>query len=143
MPGVPQPANPNARGRNVRAISGNSTIPADEPIYGVPEPMGKLAQPGRQWWDWAWSLPIASQWRNADLAVITRRAELQDQWVATRSERLLSEMRQIEDRLGMSPRARAQLRWIESETREQAVDRAYEAFATEVIPERWRNMGTA
>lgn len=137
MPGGPQIPNINRRRRNAPTIAAVD-VPAAEPFNDAPAPLGFLAQPGRDLWSHIWGQPYACQYRAADLPALTRRCQLEDQWAATRSEKLLGPMQALDDRLGLTPRARAQLRWQEKPSVEAAIER----FATEVIPERWQVTGT-
>lgn len=134
--GIPDP---NRRRRNPDRVS-PVYIASDARNEDVPEPLGFLAAPGMQWWNWAWRLNIATQWTEADLGTVTRRAELQDQWAATKDKALLGEMRQIEDRLGLNPRARAQLRWQDAPNQAAPVQANYDPSAPAGIPDRWRNL---
>jgi hypothetical protein len=133
--GIPDP---NRRRRNPDRVS-PVFIPSDARNEDVPEPLGFLAGPGMAWWNWAWRLNIATQWTDADLSIVTRRAQLQDQWEATKDKALAAEMRQIDDRLGLNPRARAQLRWSEPPANSASTARATQTEPAG-IPDRWRNV---
>lgn len=65
------------------------------------------------WWKKLWATPQATQWREDD-PELTRLALIhQTVWLpgAAPAAALLSEMRQIEDRHGLNPKAMLQLRW--------------------------------
>jgi len=66
---------------------------------------------GKAWWAWAWKLPEATQWHEAQLPSVVRRAHLEGLWQSTEDVRLLAEIRQLETILGMTPKARRELRW--------------------------------
>lgn len=65
----------------------------------------------KSWWSKLWKRPQATQW-SADDDAIFRLAWLREKvWLDEATAAELSEMRQIEDRLGLSPKALLQLRW--------------------------------
>ena len=66
----------------------------------------------RAWWEAVWRSPMAHAYLDADALVLVRLAHMVD--LASRGEAnaaLLSETRQLEDRLGLSPMARRRLEW--------------------------------
>ncbi len=65
----------------------------------------------KQWWDWAWKLPEATQWHEAEMATVVRRAELQSLWDESGDAKFLAEMRHLENALGMTAKSRRDLRW--------------------------------
>jgi hypothetical protein len=67
-----------------------------------------LGTAGKAWWAWAWKLPHACAWSAGDLYVVARRARLEDDARTVTSER---EMRELDDRLGLTPKGMAALRW--------------------------------
>lgn len=73
---------------------------------------------GKAWWAWAWKLPESTQWHDAQLPQVIRRANLEGLWQSTEDVRLLAEIRQLEAILGMTPKARRELRWriVDGET---------------------------
>ena len=91
------------------------------PASGRPGPAPKLpahapggapwAKTTRDWWAGLWRRPEATQWREDD-AELFRLAALHDRfWRGESTAAELSEMRQIEDRHGLNPKALLQLRW--------------------------------
>lgn len=75
----------------------------------------------REWWAKLWATPQATQWREDDselhrLALLHELVWASDAPAAT----LLAEMRQIEDRHGLNPKAMLQLRWMVEATPEPA-----------------------
>ena len=79
------------------------------PIPDCPVPLGTA---GERWWSWAWRTPQAAAWSPGDLYVIGRRALIEDEFAAGGDLRGLSQAAaQLEDRLGLSPKAMAQMRW--------------------------------
>lgn len=101
----------------------------------------KLGKAGRAWWRWAWSTPQAAAWgvSAGQEAVVARRASLEDDLaaiervqcmdldealgdeiahtvrriaaMATGRLQLTREMRELDDRLGLTPKGRQALRW--------------------------------
>lgn len=74
----------------------------------------KLGKPGRAWWVWAWRTPQAAAWDAGSLYVIARRAVLQDEVGNVDGAPLLAcmrEMRELDDRLGLTPKGLVALRW--------------------------------
>lgn len=77
-----------------------------------------LTAVAKQWWAWAWKLPEATQWHDAEVASVVRRAELESSWQETGDAKFLAEMRHLENALGMTAKARRDLRWriVDGET---------------------------
>jgi hypothetical protein len=66
----------------------------------------------RDWWTTVWRSPMATAWLEADVPALVRLAtlnELLEQGEATAM--VLAEIRQLEDRFGLSPLARRRLQW--------------------------------
>lgn len=117
MPG-PLP-DPNKRRRNA------PTIPTTNlPISGRKDPAPSvpgwvsLGELGQAWWDWAWTTPQACGWGvgSGMESVIARRAALQDDLHAAETSReqvaIAGKMLDIDDRLGLTPKGLAALRWV-------------------------------
>lgn len=104
---------PNARRANAPTFDWVH-LPSDgrsEPPPALPAWRAWSDQTLEEWAQW-WSSPAASQW-SADDRELFRMALLFDRMVAGEgSAAELTEMRQIEDRHGMSPKSRLQLRWM-------------------------------
>lgn len=83
-------------------------LPVSGPQEPAPEPPEPLGPAGLSWWTWAWSTPSACAWSAGDLHFIARRAQLEDE---ERSPAVLRLMIEGDDRLGLSPKARARLGW--------------------------------
>lgn len=99
----------------------------------------KLGKAGAAWWRWAWSTPQAAAWDPGSHVLVARRAALEDDLVtiesldfgelldalpgefrvlvarlaslATGRLAIVKEMRELEQLLGLSPKALASLRW--------------------------------
>jgi hypothetical protein len=95
MPG-PLPKT-NARRRNAPTIP-TTDLPAagwKGPMPAVPAGY-ELGESGSAWWAWAWRTPQAAAWSPGDLY-----GELQ----------VAREARELDDRLGLTPKGLAALRW--------------------------------
>jgi hypothetical protein len=109
---------------------------APAPPFGL-----DLAAEGAAWWSWAWSTPQAAGWSVGDEYLLARRASLEDDIaalaavegldcgnfegaddelrkliqriaaLATGRLQIMREMREIDDRLGLTPKGLAALRW--------------------------------
>lgn len=71
----------------------------------------RLRKAGRAWWAMAWKTPEASQWGDADRLTAARRAELEDMWQETGEAKLLTEIRHLDTALGLTAKAKKELRW--------------------------------
>lgn len=86
--------------------SGNKAVP--------PMPIGDWHPRTQQWWAQHWGHPCATMWRIDD-PCHERLAQFADILYRTgvlHNAAALTEIRQLEDRLGLSPKARLQLRWL-------------------------------
>jgi hypothetical protein len=113
MPGPP--AKPASQRRRQNKTTGRRTLPAAPPKRRVPglgsrKPAWLKAT--REWWATIWRSPMSTTWIEADVPALKRLAVLVD--LVGRGQvtaMLLSEMRQLEDRFGLSPLARRRLEW--------------------------------
>lgn len=65
-----------------------------------------------EWWSRAWASPMTVAWLESDLDSLLRLAEMRDE--VARDPKLTALQGQVtalEDRLGLSPKARRQLQW--------------------------------
>lgn len=110
MPG-PAPK-PNARRRNAKPTS--TQLPAAGYDGPVPTwPLGKAKRPEREAWDALWRTPQAAEWARLSCARTVARY-VRALVVAEQPETTafhLSEVRQMEDRLGLTPMSMLRLRW--------------------------------
>lgn len=111
----------------------------------------RLGAKGRAWWDWAWSTPQAAAWSpEAHGPTVAQRAILEDDLFAAEQledpikarAAVITKITQLEDRLGLSPKSMAQLRWkiVESEKLPASTDSETEGNV--VTPDRWKRTGT-
>lgn len=109
MPG-PAPK-PNAVRRNKPEVPWVD-LPAD--WAGKPPALPRAAglkAHGKDRWRRIWSTPMASQWGEAEAGLAVRLCQLQDDWSLSRDVKVLAEMRHLETSLGLTPKARKELRW--------------------------------
>jgi hypothetical protein len=93
-------------------VVGARRIASARPV-GIPETGLEDAHPlTLAWWADLWASPIAGIWESVDVPALRRLALLID-WVHQGDDRavLLAEIRQLEDRFGLSPLARRRLAW--------------------------------
>jgi len=80
---------------------------------GKPPVLPKGFSPeARKWWATVWASPMAALWLEADVPSLIRLASLVE--LADAGEmapQVLAEIRQLEDRFGLSPLARRRLQW--------------------------------
>lgn len=86
----------------------------DGPVPELPERTPEWAESTREWWARLWATPQATQWAEDDPEIARLALLHQTVWHESPkgpSPGLLNEMRQIEDRHGLNPKAMLQLRW--------------------------------
>lgn len=118
MPGPPP--NPNARRRNKEG----EFVVLPPGRAGDPPPWPGDRPGSRQLVRWAmlWASPAASQWADTDVLAVYRYVRLLSAFDRGAFE-VAPELRQIEDRLGLTPLARLRNRWrLPGETAEAAGD---------------------
>lgn len=127
-------------------------------------PTTPLGRAGKAWWRWAWATPQAAAWPLGHEGVVARRASLEDDLaaleqvegldfddlgpradqvratvsrvaaLATGRLQIVKEMRELDDRLGLTPKAMAQLRWSIATEAQPAVPSGENV----VTPDRWQ-----
>lgn len=110
MPGPPprhaaQRRRQNRTSRQILPPEGPESVPA---LPG----RSKMLASTRAWWEAVWRSPMAHAYIEADALALQRLAQMID--LAARGEAnaaLLTEIRQLEDRMGLSPMARRRLEW--------------------------------
>lgn len=110
MAPLPKPA--AARRRPNRGPA-DRVLPAEGRTEPAPElPAGEWSAETRAWWADVWSSPMAAAWIEADYHSAVRLARVREAIVKHREKAALhSAASQLEDRLGLSPRARRALGW--------------------------------
>jgi phage terminase small subunit len=108
---LPKPAGQRRR-RNMQPSSAKlpaSGLADSALVPAPPEGLGEYAVDAWRVW---WSSPMAVVWIESDLPALTRMCRLTDQAArGDASAAVLSEVRQLEDRFGLSPLARRRLQW--------------------------------
>jgi hypothetical protein len=75
-------------------------------------PLEGITEGTRAWWKTVWASPMAHAWLDADVPALVRLASLVNRvHTETASASTLAEIRQLEDRYGLSPLARRRLQW--------------------------------
>lgn len=131
---------PTRRRRNPPTIP-TTVLPAGGRQGPIPRPPSfvQLGKVGRAWWRWAWQTPQAAAWPDGSEVTVARRAQLEEQYAESGDVKLLPEMRQLDDRLGLSPKAMAQLRWKIADVPGEGERSEPEGSGGDVIiPDRWR-----
>ena len=109
------PPKPAAQRRRRNRASAPVKLSAERAAQGkTPTLPGakRYAKTTRDWWATVWASPMATIWLEADVPALVRLAtliELVNQGEATAM--VLAEIRQLEDRFGLSPLARRRLQW--------------------------------
>jgi hypothetical protein len=123
----PKPASQRRRRNKAQAVVKLPSEPSKRTVPALPD-SGKLLKSTREWWRTVWSSPMAAVWLEADMPALARLAKLVDE--AARGEvagQVLVEVRQLEDRFGLSPLARRRLQWGVDQAGGEASDDAPEA----------------
>lgn len=110
MPGpLPKPAEQRTRRHKV---IGQQKLEAPSKPDGIP-PCPMPSHPKTQeWWDTIWRSPMAKVWADTDVFALERLALLWDLvYLGAATAAILAEMRQMEDRYGLSPAALRKLQW--------------------------------
>lgn len=112
---APLPKPPEQRVRRNAGQAGWRTLPAAEPFKRPPLlPARKPAwlASTRAWWRVLWSSPMAGAYVEADVSALVRLARLKDDEArGTLPLAGLGALQQLEDRFGLSPKARRALSW--------------------------------
>lgn len=113
MPG-PLPTGDAVR-RNAPTIP-TTNLPAAGRPGPVPDPpvSYELGAVASDWWGWAWRTPQACAWDDGALFMVARRAKLEGDLHAMEPGEglaVMREMRELDDRLGLTPKGMAALRW--------------------------------
>ena len=110
------PAQPKPPGQRRRRNAGQSQwkqLPAEGSKNAAPDlPDLDWLDSTVEWWETIWASPMATAWQPADVDALIRLARLRD--ADARGEGSVSALAQItalEDRFGLSPKARRALQW--------------------------------
>jgi hypothetical protein len=113
--GAGRPSKTNAINRN-RPAADTLTLPLDPPRRRTPKPFIPVGVtwggPETTAWKALWRTSESTQWSEADVPALSRLVVLQCNRESWDDAKLLAEMRNIEDRMGMNPHARRVLKWV-------------------------------
>jgi hypothetical protein len=102
-----RPAKPEGQTRHRnKPTHGYVQMPREGRDEPVPEPVFKLLERERKLWNRLWSTPEAALWHEADAPAVTRYVKLACNPTALMDSKVLAELRNLEDRFGMSVYAR-------------------------------------
>lgn len=113
MAPLPKPKDQRRR-RNVSQAQWNE-LPADGrkgKAPALPTRKGGWQAATRSWWSTIWASPMATAWLDADVDGLVRLAMLKDDFArGVAPATALPAMQALEDRFGLSPKARRALQW--------------------------------
>lgn len=115
MPGPLPTKNPRRRNEPTFPTTRLPLSGYQGPIPKVPSKV-KLSDSGRAWWRWAWRTPQAAAWNAGHVWIVARRAQLEDAWASqldagAPTAAMANAMMVLDHRLGLTPKAMAELRW--------------------------------
>lgn len=123
MPPLPKPPGQRVR-RNLDNPTWKHLAPA-KPFKTPPAARGWSAST-KKWWKLIWESPMRPMWLESDVPALIRLGHLLEiQATGKISAEMVAEIRQIEDRFGLSPKSRRQLQWfipLEEPDAEQSVE---------------------
>ncbi len=133
---APLPKPPGQRVERGAKSGGWKTLPAAKPFKVPPLPKRKPAwlASTKGWWKTLWASPMATTYLEADLPALNRLAEMVDD--RARGELGATEtiaMTALEDRFGLSPKARRALAWEISQAEKAEPERRANAPKLRVI----------
>lgn len=130
MPG-PLPKHQSQRRRRNKANPSAAVLLDAGGRSAPPLPEAVWSEEIISWWETIWSAPMASQYLDADVASLVRLARLKQSLLSDDvAFGVLAEIRQLEDRFGLSPLARRRLEWQIAE--EDEVERKRQPLADNV-----------
>lgn len=110
------PAQPKPPGQRRRRNAGQSQwrqLPAEGRSGAAPDlPDLDWLDETREWWETIWASPMATAWQPADVDALVRLARMRDADARGEgSTTALAQITALEDRFGLSPKARRALQW--------------------------------
>lgn len=112
-----RPAKPQRRNRAPRRVDFDMlALPVQGRQGRVPQPSVALPDQALKLWRQMWRGPAATMWTVDDVPALTRLVALSADPATWTNPRLLAELRQLEDRFGLSPWARRAMRWSVEES---------------------------
>lgn len=115
MPG-PLPKTASTRARRNRTSTRAFLKAVENPMIPVLPPYAEWHQAVRDWWERAWSSPMAPEWTTADQDVMFMAAKLLQQFWDDATKpgprvEAASEIRQLLMQCGLTPMSRRSLQW--------------------------------
>lgn len=117
MPGRGPAPKPASQRRNANPKVRGEWIDLTEPVGKVPKLPNRgrgrghwSARTRRAWKAW-WSDPASTQWGPADIDLVEHLADVMEAWVRDSRINAASEIRQLRDHLGLTPKGRQDRRW--------------------------------
>jgi hypothetical protein len=116
MPPLPKPPGERVRRGGGQADWQTIRVDPDRPVPHWPDFAPTPLPEALAYWNAVWCSPMAAMYDTTDELTIARAAMLHASSMTAdmmrgRAPDALSELRQLEDRLGLSPKARRQLQW--------------------------------
>lgn len=107
MPPAPKP--PGQRVRRNKDQQSWKALPSAKPFKRPPTCPPKWSAATKKWWKLIWESPMAAVWLESDVPALIRLGNLLE--IPKQSALIVGEIRQIEDRFGLSPKSRRMLQW--------------------------------
>lgn len=108
---APPPKPPGQRVRRNKDQQNWKQLPAAK-RFKPPTAPTKWSASTKRWWKLIWDSPMSSMWVESDTHALLRLGDLLDlQSKGKISAIMVGEIRQIEDRFGLSPKSRRTLMW--------------------------------
>lgn len=105
------PENPPARKNKVLVQPQKLALTHDQPVPRIPSGYN-FTRAGKDYWKKVWESPMGPLYIDADVPLIVRACMLTDMiHNEDVKQGILAELRQLEDRIGMSPLGRRHLQW--------------------------------
>lgn len=82
------------------------------PPMPQPFPKGGFSAASKREWERWWSSPMASMWDESDRGTLEMLVRMVDEWWESPTTKLATEIRQVKDSLGLTPKGRQDRRWL-------------------------------
>lgn len=105
-----QPKAPGARARRNKDQNNWRGLPAEGKTTAAPACPESWSEQTCDWWEIIWRSPMATIWLESDVPALVRLGNLLE--LPKQTALIIGEIRQIEDRFGLSPKSRRMLQWL-------------------------------
>lgn len=120
---APPPKAPGARVRRNSDQAAWKTLPAGSDFKRPPAAPPKWSAATKKWWKLIWDSPMAAVWLESDVPALIRLGHLIELTEKVKvSALIVGEIRQIEDRFGLSPKSRRMLQWEIAQAEEEPAE---------------------